>query len=85
MVENENKKVTASAVIDLVDQEVRIDKLALDTGGEEIRISFWSGGLLLPQPLVLTENQILDILHQAVHAGVLPRNFIGKLRERIEI
>ena len=40
---------------------------------------------MLSRPLVLSEAELLELLHQAIHAGVLPRNFIGKLRERIEI
>ena len=78
-------KVTASTFINVEDLETRIEKLHLASGQEKIRLSSWRGGGLISQPLVLSEAELLDILHQAIHAGVLPRNFIGKLRERIEI
>jgi hypothetical protein len=85
MVSNENAKVTASTFINIEDLETRIEKLLLETGQEKIRLSSWSGGTFQSQPLVLTESELLELLHQAIHAGVLPLNFIGKLRERIEI
>jgi hypothetical protein len=85
MVSYDDAKVTASTFINVEDQETRIEKLLIATGQEKIRLSSWSGGTLLSQPLVLSEAELLELLHQAIHAGVLPRNFIGKLRERIEI
>jgi hypothetical protein len=81
----DDAKVTASTFINIEDQETRIEKLNLETGQERIRLSSWSGGAILSQPLILSETELLELLHQAIHAGVLPRNFIGKLRERIEI
>jgi hypothetical protein len=81
----ENAKVTATTFIKIEDLETRIEKLHLAKGEEKIRLSSWNGGIFNPQPLVLSEPELLELLHQAIHAGVLPRNFIGKLRERIEI
>ncbi len=85
MTSYDNATVTASTFIKIEDQETRIEKLHLKTGQEKIRLSSWSGGDILSRPLVLSETELLELLHQAIHAGVLPRNFIGKLRERIEI
>jgi len=85
MVSSGDIKVIASTSINVDNQETRIEKLSIGTGEEKIQLSSWSGGKLLSQPLVLLEVDLLDLLHQAIHAGVLPRNFIGKLRERIEI
>ena len=82
---SDDAKVTASTSVNSEDQETRIEKLLLETGQEKIRLSSWNGSVILPQPLVLSEMELLELLHQAIHAGVLPRNFIGKLRERIEI
>ena len=81
----DDAKVTASTFINIEDQETRIEKLHLETGEEKIRLSSWSGPVILSRSLVLSESELLELLHQAIHAGVLPRNFIGKLRERIEI
>jgi hypothetical protein len=85
MVSYDDAKVTVSTSVNIEDQETRIEKLVFETGQEKIRLSSWSGGDILSMPLVLSEAELLELLHQAIHAGVLPRNFIGKLRERIEI
>ncbi|MDP2994429.1 MAG: hypothetical protein Q8N46_04815 [Anaerolineales bacterium] len=85
MVSYDDAKVTASTSVNIENQETRIEKLLIETGQEKIRLSSWSGGDILSRPLVLSEAELLELLHQAIHAGVLPRNFIGKLRERIEI
>lgn len=85
MVSYDNAKVTASTFINVEDLEIRIEKLQLETGQEKIRLSSQVGGEIFSQPLVLSEMELLELLHQAIHAGVLPRNFIGNLRERIEI
>lgn len=85
MVSYDNAKVTASTFINVEDLETRIEKLQLETGQEKIRLSSRVGGENFSQPLVLSEMELLELLHQAIHAGVLPRNFIGNLRERIEI
>lgn len=85
MVSYDDAKVTASTSVNIENQETRIEKLLIETGQEKIRLSSWSGGELLFRPPVLSEAELLELLHQAIHAGVLPRNFIGKLRERNEI
>jgi hypothetical protein len=78
-------KVTASAFINIEDHETRIDKLLLKTGLERIRISAWKGDKAISRSIILSEEELLDLLNQAIHSGVLHPNFIGKLRERIEI
>jgi hypothetical protein len=85
MVSYDDAKVTASTFINNEGQETRIEKLLIETGEEKIRLSSWSGGDILAQPLVLSETELFELLLQAIHNGVLPRNFIGKLRERMEI
>jgi hypothetical protein len=82
---NDDAKVTASTSVKIGDLETRIEKILIKNNQEKIRFSSWSGGFLLSQPFNLSETELLEILHQAIHAGVLPRNFIGKLREKIEI
>ncbi len=85
MVSYDKAKVTATTFINVENQEAKIEKLQLENGQKKIRLSSWKGGSILSQPLVLSEMELLELLHQAIHAGVLPRNFIGNLRERIEI
>lgn len=85
MVSFADAKVTASTSVTIENQETRIEKLTIATGQEKIRLSSWSGGNFLSQPPVLSETELLELLHQAILAGVLPRNFIGKLHERMEI
>jgi hypothetical protein len=78
-------KVKASTSVKSNSQETRIEKLLLETGQEMISLSTWNGAAILAQPLLLSEAELIDLLHQAIHAGVLPLDFIGKLREKIEI
>jgi hypothetical protein len=85
MASYDDAKVTASTFINIEEQETRIEKLHLETGQEKIRLSSWSGEKIISRPIVLSEVELLELLYQAIMAGVLPRNFIGKLREKIEI
>jgi hypothetical protein len=77
-------KIVASVSVDLAGREARLEKLAAaDNGQPDIRImAAWQGQA---GPLVLTEEQLIELLHKATHAGVLSPGFVGKLRERIEI
>lgn len=79
-------KVIASVSMELAEHEARLEKLLADPArGEEIRFSAWRQGQLLNEPLVLDESELLALVHQAILKGVLSQDFIGKLRERIEI
>ena len=81
----DDAKALASTFIKIEDQEIRIEKLKLETGQEKVRLSSLIGNKEVAHPLILSEKELLDLLNQAIHAGVLPRDFIGKLRDRIEI
>ena len=79
-------KVVASASTGLKGQEARIEKLlSAEKGMEVLRLSVLSDGKPLSRPLVLTEDELIDLLHKAIHAGVLSLDFVGKLHEEIEI
>jgi hypothetical protein len=79
-------KIVASVSVDLDGLETRIEKLSTGEGWQTaIQISRWKKGKDLTGPLVLSEEQLIELLHKATHAGVLSRDFIGKLRARIEI
>ena len=56
-----------------------------EAGQAAIRISARKKGGSQAGALTLTEEQLIELLHKASHAGVLSQGFIGKLREKIEI
>jgi hypothetical protein len=80
------EKIVASVSVDLGHQDARIEKLSVDEAGQtSIRLSARRKGSRHPEALKLSEEQLIDLLHKATHAGVLSPGFIGKLREKIEI
>jgi hypothetical protein len=79
-------KIMASASVELSDGQARVEKLAAGVDGQElIRLSAWRNNQILSKPLMLSEKELIELLHEATHAGVLSRDLVGKLRERIEI
>lgn len=85
MVSSDDAKVIASTFINVEDQAIRMEKLQLEPGQEKIRLSFLSEDNNVSGSHIISEEQLLDLINQAIHSEVLPRNFLGKLRERIEI
>jgi hypothetical protein len=85
MVSIDDWKLAASAFIKLDDQEVWVERLLGEPGMEKIRVTLRKGGIVSSSPLILSEKELLELLHQAIHAGVLHDNFSGKLREKFEI
>jgi hypothetical protein len=80
------EKIVASVSIDTNDHEARIEKLSTGEAGQAIlRLSTRKKGENQAQVLTLSEQHLIELLHQASHAGVLSTGFIGRLRERIEI
>ena len=80
------EKIVASVSIDTDDHEARIEKLSTGEAGQAIlRISAWKKGGSQAQVLTLSEQQLIELLHKASHAGVLSHGFFGRLREKIEI
>jgi hypothetical protein len=78
------RKIIAAVSIDITGRQARLEKLAsAENGQPDIRIVAAPAGQ--GGPLVLTEEQLIELLHKASHAGVLSQGFVGKLRERIEI
>jgi hypothetical protein len=80
----DDEKVIATTSFKMENNEFQMERLLSQSGQEKLRISS-SGGKGKSNTLVFTELEILELLHHAIHTGVLPRDFIGKLRERIEI
>lgn len=86
MKKNTPEKIVASVSVDFGEQDARIEKLSVaEVGSTAIRILAWKKGRSQAEPLVLSEEQLIELLHKAIHAGVLSQDFIGKLREKIEI
>ncbi len=86
MTESVPEKILASVSIDLAGITVRFEKLLGDeTGKVRLRISSVQKDGSAAGPLTLSEEQLIELLHQARHSGVLSNSFIGKLREKIEI
>ena len=80
------EKIVASVSVFMDDNEARIEKLSTGEAGQTaIRISAWKKGENQAQTLTLSEQQLIELLHKASHAGVLSHGFIGRLREKIEI
>ena len=80
------RKIVAAVAIDLDGQEARMERLAAQPDRQaDIRIMAVRKGERQVGPLVLSEEQLIELLHRASHAGVLSQGFIGKLREKIEI
>ena len=81
-----SEKIVATASVNLADHEARIERLS---GGEArqatLRLSVFKKGKSLTGPLMLSEEQLIELLHKAIHAGVVSPGFIGKMREKIEI
>jgi hypothetical protein len=86
MAKSTPEKILASVTIDTDDHEARIEKLSSgETGQTAIRISARNKGESQAQALTLSEQQLIELLHKASHAGVLSHGFVGRLREKIEI
>jgi hypothetical protein len=86
MTKSSTEKIVASISIDLAGQEGRIEKLPADeTGKAALRISGGQKGAKLARPLKLSEEQLIELLYNASLSGVISKDFIGKLREKIEI
>ncbi len=80
------EKIIAFASVEIDDHEARIEKYSPGGNGQAtIRLSAWKNGKALAQPLALSEEQLIELLHKAAHKGVISHSFVGKLREKIEI
>jgi hypothetical protein len=78
-------KVLASASITFDHSQISIERWVNEGGEEAIHLFSRSREGQLNEPPTLSEAGLLELLHQAILAGVLRRDFIGRLRERMEI
>ena len=85
MSSKDTAKVLAFASIDIDNKLIGIDR-SIDKGGiEEIHLYSRRKEEQPDQSLTLSEVELLELLQQAIKKGVLRRDFIGRLRERMEI
>ena len=86
MQETAHMSATLSITVDLAEGEGRVEKLAGKESGEAaLRFSGRPSGQSQPGPLTLTEAELIRMLHEAIHAGILSDHFIGDLHAEIEI
>jgi hypothetical protein len=79
-------KVVASASTGSRAREARIEKLLAGESGQVIlRLTVLAEGKPISPPLVIAEDELIDLLHKAIHAEVVSLDFVGKLHEEIEI
>lgn len=78
-------KVLASASMTIDNNQISIERSVKKGGEEAIHLFSRSREGQPIEPPTLSEAGLLELLHQAILAGVLRRDFIGRLRERMEI
>jgi hypothetical protein len=62
----------------------RIERIYVkETKQEEIRFSWWRDGRMIPRPLDLPENQLLELIGKAVDNGVFTPSFVEGLRRLV--
>jgi hypothetical protein len=75
-----------SVTIQLGDTVGKIEKLHLKGAqSEKIRISGLGKDQTRSFPLDLTEEELVDLLYQAIRAGILSPEFLNKLHSEFEI
>src|SRR4029077_9325626 len=75
------EQISATLPLDDGEHEARIERIFVkDEGEEEIRFSWWKNGNIVPRPLDLDENTLLDLFQRRISAGVFTANFRNRLR-----
>jgi hypothetical protein len=85
MSSKDTDKVLAFASIDIDNRLIGIERSIDKDGIERIHLYSRSKEEQPDQPPALSEAELLELLQQAILMGVLSRDFIGRLRERMEI
>lgn len=64
------------------DSEARIERLKIESSGEEeIRFSWWKDRRLMMRPLDLNEDDLLHLMEKALAREVFTKEFRAKLRK----
>jgi len=65
--------------------EFRMERLYVKAmNSEEIRFSWWKNNKLMMRPLDATEQQLLDLFHEGIIAGVFTPHFRRRLRQLLQ-
>jgi hypothetical protein len=73
--------IAAAIVGDPKDDHTRMERVRWEgTDLEQIRLSWWRGNRMMRSPVELPEEDLFQLLRQAVNTGVLSRRFLGELR-----
>ncbi|MBP8002552.1 MAG: hypothetical protein KA314_01515 [Chloroflexi bacterium] len=65
--------------------ECRIEKLEIkETGNEEIRFSWWKNNNIVPRPLDIREEDLLQLFKNAIQEEVFSPKFLNGLKELLE-
>ena len=66
------KEIKSSVLVFPSGDEARIERLLIKSSGqEEIRLSWWKDGRMLPRPLDLSEQDFFRLIVQGIRDGVL--------------
>jgi len=64
--------------------ECRVERIFVkEENQEEIRFSWWKNGNIVPRPLDLPEEQLLQLLSRGIANGVFTSQFRSALREML--
>ncbi len=75
----------ARAIYSWPDSEARLERLFIKARErDEIRFSWWRNNRLLPRPLDVTEDELFDLLKEAMKQNVFSNSFLLRLKELIE-
>jgi hypothetical protein len=85
MRDTEYARELATAKIEYPDgHEAQIERLFVKgIQQEEIRFSWWKDGRMIPRPLDLPEDDLLELMKRAMDTDALSRNFVNNLRRLI--
>ena len=60
--------------------ECRLERLLIkELNQEEIRMSWWKEGKIIPRPLDVSESTLTELIAQGIQRGVLSAQFLPKL------
>jgi hypothetical protein len=75
------KEIASASIAFDEANEGKIEKIFVkETSQEEIRFSWWKDRRMIPRPLDLSENDLIELLKNAIEADVFSSEFRSKVR-----
>ena len=60
-------------------EEARVERLLIKKlGKEEIRFSWWKDGNIVPRPLDVSEENLIELIAKGMRAGVFSPTFLAR-------